>query len=71
MINEPLIVCECDECQSTEEIQPEYKYKDYSGMNGYYACDDDSIIESLKIKGWDYSEGVLICDTCRENLRNV
>jgi len=65
MIYDPKIECECDECQATTEVSPEYKYTTMSGNDGYYDCSDDAVIEALNVEGWVYSEGVLFCDDCQ------
>lgn len=69
MINEPVILCECDECEATEEVSPEYKCRDYPGNNGHYDCDDDAVIEKLNTLGWLYDEGTLFCDECAAQKR--
>ena len=43
---------------------PEYKYFDYSGDNGYYDCSDEAIMDSQEMKGWPLKDDVLKCDEC-------
>ena len=65
MIYDPKIECECDECQTTAEVSPPYKYTDYSGSNGHYDCSDEAVFELLAGQGWVYSDGVLFCNECK------
>ena len=62
MINDPIIECICDECGTEEEVRPEYKYRDYSGNNGYYDCEEEAIVE--KLSGWELIDDQLLCDDC-------
>lgn len=63
MIYEPQVECICDSCGTDETVTPEYKFKDFSGNSGYYACEDDDIIDQLP--GWVIThEGKILCDEC-------
>jgi hypothetical protein len=68
MIHEPTIIVECDFCQDTVEVQPEYKYRDYSGKNGEYDCSDSAIEEDVISLGWMVTEDDKHkCDSCIEH----
>ena len=63
MICEPQIECICDKCGADAMVTPQYKYRDYSGNNGYYACEDDDVLEQLN--GWVIADdGKTYCDEC-------
>jgi len=62
MINEPTIVVECDRCSETIEVSPEFRYRDYSGENGYYDCSDKAIVRLLKEDGWIGNEDRQYCN---------
>jgi len=65
MIEEPQIEVICDKCGADEMVTPEYKYRDYSGNNGYFACEDEDVISQLS--GWVLTDdGTVHCDECAD-----
>lgn len=64
MINDPIIIIECDRCSDGLEIQPEYKYFSYSGENGAFDCSDDAVMEEARRQGWNCEEDSHICGEC-------
>lgn len=67
MIGGPVIDCVCDSCGEEQTVKPEYKYKDYSGNNGFYDCDDKAIIKILENShSWTFENGNLNCEDCSD-----
>lgn len=66
MIHDPKIEVTCDGegCGESIEIQPDYKYLDYSGKNGFYDCSDTAIIKQLERDGWTEKDGKTFCESC-------
>ena len=66
-IYDPKIEVVCDGCGETDEVTPEYVYRDYSGKNGYYDCSDEAIEKKLASSdfGWTVSDGKHYCEDCK------
>jgi len=46
----------CDKCCEELEYRLSYKYRDYSGKNGFYDFDENEVKSLLKDNDWTSSE---------------
>lgn len=70
MIHEPRITIQCDNCQETETIEPEYKYHNYSGDSGFYDCSDEAIAERAETsQSWVIDDDKHYC--CKECMNEA
>ena len=62
------VTCDGDSCTEAELITLEYVYHDYSGKNGEYKSDDESLEERLKDQfEWVVNDGKhYCCEECAE-----
>ena len=70
MINDPEICVVCDCCGDEIYIEPEYRYADFSGKNGYYDCSDSAIERSLSnLHMWIVEKGKhFCCEECKKDF---
>ena len=69
MIHDAQVEVTCDArcCNSSEYIDLEWKYTDYSGDSGYYDSNESDINDKLKDLDWVVSDGHhFCCSDCYE-----
>ena len=67
MINDPTITVSCDACNDEVELDLEYKYRDYSGKNGFYDTSTGAVEASLRSQEWIVDhENHYCCEECRD-----
>lgn len=68
MIHDATVEVTCDDCGDSTYVEPKYVYTNYSGNNGHYDTDDESIEEILE-KEHDFliKDGNHYCNACRDD----
>lgn len=63
MISDVVVPVSCDGkgCGEVVEIEPEYKYYDYSGKSGFYDTSESAIEKKLEHEGWFIQDGKHYC----------
>lgn len=69
MIHDAKVEVTCDgDCGECLEVEPEYKYTNYSGGGGHYDCSDDALNEKVEREGWTVDEDKHYCENCKEEV---
>ena len=70
MINDAIVQVECDRkgCNESIDINPEYKYRDWSGKSGFYDTSDEAIEKKLEHEGWFVANGKHYCSAECERM---
>ena len=65
------VTCDHEGCRSSDYVELEWVYTDYSGNSGYYNSDEEAVEKTLKELDWVmYPKGVsrenyhFCCDAC-------
>jgi len=59
------VCCDGKGCSETIDIQPEFRYRDYSGKSGAYDTSDEAIEKKLLSENWIVVDGKhYCCESC-------